>query len=432
MNTLISVNATKLYEGLKMSKYTELVAGKNRFFDCLIDKYNEDPKEGKKEFILQYLDKCSLFEDFIEFGIGENDTSYYSFHTYVRNTNSRSISELSIDRMLQGKKDEDIIVRITNNNNKTFTFSNKEYYQQRGSTQLNYNEPWINKDTDEDIYYDLPKCIKRNLSTNTKRNYRVNESFQDFNPYYLNLDIKPGELTVLAGRPCMGKTTLAINLALNEIKNGGKVLYLSLNDTVLEISKKMLGIKAGVSYRNIIDREFSDEQYKRIVDNIDDLKGIYFVECNYYNINQIKRTINNSVIQPTLIVIDDFEYIHYEENYPKSSEEFEYIAKELKNMAEISKTKALITEKVARSVEYRENKRPLYLSDLVVPELGKIASKVYSVYRKSYYRYEKGYIESCNDDINGGSANDEIELIDIKDKKTIKCNCDSDNIIERI
>ncbi len=239
-------------------------------------------------------------------------------------------SELSIDRMLQGKKDEDIIVRITNNNNKTFTFSNKEYYQQRRSTQLNYNEPWINKDTDEDIYYVLPKCIKRNLSTNTKRNYRVNESFQDFNPYYLNLDIKPGELTVLAGRPCMGKTTLAINLALNEIKNGGKVLYLSLNDTVLEISKKMLGIKAGVSYRNIIDREFSDEQYKRIVDNIDDLKGIYFVECNYYNINQIKRTINNSVIQPTLIVIDDFEYIHYEENYPKSSEEFEYIAKELK------------------------------------------------------------------------------------------------------
>lgn len=51
---------------------------------------------------------------------------------------------------------------------------------------------------------------------------------------------------------------------------------------------------------------------------------------------------------------------------------------------------------------------------------------------KNYYRYEKGYIESCNDDINGGSANDEIELIDIKDKKTIKCNCDSDNIIERI
>ena len=55
--------------GKYISKYTELVAGKNRFFDCLIDKYNEDPKEGKKEFILQYLDKCSLFEDFIEFGI---------------------------------------------------------------------------------------------------------------------------------------------------------------------------------------------------------------------------------------------------------------------------------------------------------------------------------------------------------------------------
>ena len=418
--------------GKYMSKYTELVAGKNRFLDYLIDKYNEDPKEGKKEFILQYLDRCSLFKDFIEFGIVENDTSYYNFHTYIRNTNYGSISELSIDRMLQDKKDEDIVVRITNNNNKTFTFFNKEYYQLCGSAQLNYNEPWINKDTNEDIYYDLPKYIKRDLPRNTKRNYRVNESFQDFNAYYLNLDIKPGELTVIAGRPCMGKTTLAINLALNEIKNGGKVLYLSLNDTALYISKKMLGIKADVSYRNIIDREFSDEKYKRIVDNIDDLKGIYIVECNYYNINQIKRTINNNVIQPALIVIDDFEYIHYEENYPKSSEEFEYIAKELKNLAEINKIKVLITEKVARSAERREDKRPLYLSDLVAPELGKIASKVYSIYRKNYYRYEKGYIESCGDDINGGSVNDEIELIDIKDKKTIKCNCDSNNIIERI
>ena len=31
-----------------MSKYMELVKGKNRFLDYLIDKYNEDPKEGKK------------------------------------------------------------------------------------------------------------------------------------------------------------------------------------------------------------------------------------------------------------------------------------------------------------------------------------------------------------------------------------------------
>ena len=34
--------------GKYMSKYTELVADKNRFLDCLIDKYNEEPKEVKK------------------------------------------------------------------------------------------------------------------------------------------------------------------------------------------------------------------------------------------------------------------------------------------------------------------------------------------------------------------------------------------------
>lgn len=38
-----------------MSKYTELVADKKDFFDCLIDKYNKDPKEEKKSLYYNIL-----------------------------------------------------------------------------------------------------------------------------------------------------------------------------------------------------------------------------------------------------------------------------------------------------------------------------------------------------------------------------------------
>ena len=85
-----------------MSKYMELVEGKNRFLDYLIDKYNEDPKEGKKEFILQYLDKCSLIEDLnSHFYKEENGTSYYSFYTYMRNAYIKYNNEWSINRILR-------------------------------------------------------------------------------------------------------------------------------------------------------------------------------------------------------------------------------------------------------------------------------------------------------------------------------------------
>ena len=85
-----------------MSKYMELVEGKNRFLDYLIDKYNEDPKEGKKEFILQYLDKCSLIEDLnSHFYKEENGASYYSFYTYMRNAYIKYNNEWSINRILR-------------------------------------------------------------------------------------------------------------------------------------------------------------------------------------------------------------------------------------------------------------------------------------------------------------------------------------------
>lgn len=38
-----------------MPKYTELVADKNSFLDCLIDKYNKDPKEEKKSLYYNIL-----------------------------------------------------------------------------------------------------------------------------------------------------------------------------------------------------------------------------------------------------------------------------------------------------------------------------------------------------------------------------------------
>ena len=417
-----------------MSKYMELVKGKNRFLDYLIDKYNEDPKEGKKEFILQYLDKCSLIEDLnSHFYKEENGTSYYSFYTYMRNTYIKYNNEWSINRILRRyEEDENIVIRITNLNNKSFSFTNKEYYKRFDIPYLNYDEPWIENDANKDIYYNLAEYINETLINDNKDIACLNKADNNLENDYINLDLKQNELVVLAGRPYIGKTTVAINFALNEVRRGGKVLYLTLKDTIGNIGRKIVAINSGIHVWDSYHNELKDEEYHRIIDNMNDLSGIYVVECSCYNIEQIKQAIDNNTIEPTLIIIDDFDSIHYKENYPKCDEEIEYIVKEIRRLLSNHHVTIVVIENTSRNLDFKNDKRPLYLEDLKAPKLGEVADKLYSIYRASYYRYlEEDFIEN-DENILSDSYIDKLEIINVKEKKTVMCACNSNNVIKQI
>ena len=417
-----------------MPKYMELVEGKNRFLDYLIDKYNEDPKEGKKEFILQYLDKCSLIEDLnSHFYKEENGTSYYSFYTYMRNTYIKYNNEWSINRILRRyEEDENVVIRIINLNNKSFSFTNKEYYKRFDIPYLNYDEPWIENDANKDIYYNLAEYINETLINDNKDIACLNKADNNLENDYINLDLKQNELVVLAGRPYIGKTTVAINIALNEVRRGGKVLYLTLKDTIGNIGRKIAAINSGIHVWDSYHNELKDEDYHRIINNMNDLSGIYVVECSCYNIEQINRAIDKNPIEPTLIIIDDFDSIHYKENYPKCDEEIEYIVKEIRRLLSNHHVTTVVTENTSRNLDFKNDKRPLYLEDLKAPKLGEVADKLYSIYRASYYRYlEEDFIEN-DENILSDSYIDKLEIIKVKEKKTIICACNANNVIKQI
>ena len=405
-----------------MSIYTDLVGDKNKFLDYLIDKYNENPKDGKREFILYYLDKCSFFKDAVVYADKEQ-----FLYTNINNIDVKYIQEISINDCIEGKLNQNIT--IISVNNLCFKFTIEEYkrlvwyYKPLNVFDL---EPWINNEHDINMPYIFSGKIKDNFINNSKKITNNNENVSDD---YVKLDIKRKELIVLASRPCMGKTSIAINITLNEIRNGGTVLYLTINDVAEKIGERMLKTASIIPYKDIKENEFTDGQYKRIIESMNKLNDVYIVECNYYNIKEIKNVIDTNTFNPTMIVIDDFEYIHYDEHYPKTDEEIEDIAKELKELARKHDASIVVTAKVSKNVDKRKNKRPK-LKDLKAKKLGEMADKIYFIYRDSYYKYSDGDSEDYSNDAFNKTLMDKLEIIDVKEKKTITCIHNTNNIIQ--
>ena len=81
-----------------------------------------------------------------------------------------------------------------------------------------------------------------------------------------------GDLMILAARPSMGKTALALNIASNVVANEGKsVGVFSLEMTKEQIVDRMVASKLGVDTHSLIRGTITDEQYGRLGGVMDSL-----------------------------------------------------------------------------------------------------------------------------------------------------------------
>lgn len=91
--------------------------------------------------------------------------------------------------------------------------------------------------------------------------------------YYFN-GFAPGSLTVLAARPSMGKTALALGIAVNAARAGQRVLYFSLEMTKEELADRLTAAGLGVSTWQLDKGDVTDEQVSQLGQVIDDLQAL--------------------------------------------------------------------------------------------------------------------------------------------------------------
>jgi replicative DNA helicase len=211
-----------------------------------------------------------------------------------------------------------------------------------------------------------------------------------------------GEYVILGGRPSMGKTMLATQIAYNVAERGGGVFYASLEMPVPLITPRFVSCRLWapdipIDYQSMLRGEV-DERMLRWLESaaqelktwpliIDDAAGLTAAEIEA-RAQIAKAKFERSGTTLSLIVIDHIHKVHHPGASSKVTEYTEISAR-LAEMAKRLDCPVLALAQLNRSVESRDDKRP-QLSDL--RESGSIeqdADTVLFVYREAYYEERK-------------------------------------------
>lgn len=193
-----------------------------------------------------------------------------------------------------------------------------------------------------------------------------------------------GRLYVLAARPGMGKTALALNMAEN-VTEEGDVLFFSLempkSELCMRLGSRKTSISVGLQSRGKLD----DYQIKRLAETrMPD--NLYIYDKSGINVGTIINICRRFKRQKNakLIVIDYLGLIDGDPRLQKVHQ-IEEITKKLKNLSKQLGVPVLLLCQLSRALENRDDKRPM-LSDL--RDSGAIeqdADVVMFVYRPDYY-----------------------------------------------
>ncbi|MDP4725415.1 MAG: replicative DNA helicase [Alphaproteobacteria bacterium] len=228
----------------------------------------------------------------------------------------------------------------------------------------------------------------------------VTSGFTDMDKWLGGLH--PSDLLILAGRPSMGKTALATNIAFNAAKgfiennkDGAPVLFFSLEMSSEQLANRILSSESGVSSDLIRRGAIRADDFPKLVDVsrrlgevplfIDDTPALTVTAVR----NRARRLQRQHGIG--MIVID---YLQLLSGSSKSSDgnrvqEISEITRSLKALAKELNVPVLALSQLSRAVEQRDDKRP-QLSDL--RESGSIeqdSDVVMFVYREEYYEGRK-------------------------------------------
>lgn len=215
--------------------------------------------------------------------------------------------------------------------------------------------------------------------------------------------LHPSDLLILAGRPSMGKTSLATNIAFNAAKaalkkegGGAPVAFFSLEMSSEQLAARILSSEAGVSSDKIRKGEIQASDFPKFVEVTREFQELplFIDDTPAVTVNAIRNRARRMQRQHGLglIVIDYLQLIEAggdRKSQGNRVQEISDISRGLKAIAKELDVPVIALSQLSRAVEQRDDKRP-QLSDL--RESGSIeqdADVVMFVFREEYYLERK-------------------------------------------
>jgi len=217
--------------------------------------------------------------------------------------------------------------------------------------------------------------------------------------------LHPSDLLILAGRPSMGKTSLATNIAFNIAKaykkgikpdgtegaiEGGVVGFYSLEMSSEQLAARILSEAAEIPSEQIRRGDMSEEEFRRFIEAAKDLENcpLFIDDTPALPISSLAARARRLKRQHGLdvLMVDYLQLVRPATAKDSRVNEVSEITQGLKAIAKELNIPVIALSQLSRQVESRDDKRPM-LSDL--RESGSIeqdADVVMFVFREEYYK----------------------------------------------
>jgi replicative DNA helicase len=204
------------------------------------------------------------------------------------------------------------------------------------------------------------------------------------------LGMQPGQLIILAARPAMGKTSLALNIAVHScIQSGLPVAIFSLEMLATELSMRLLTGRAKVDSKRVRKKAFLDTDLRNIAKATQELSSlpIYINDSGNTTILDIQSQSRKIKADQGLglIVIDYLQLMGSTSKTIQREQQIAEISRGLKTMAKELGCPVIGLSQLNRGVESRPNKRPTTADLRESGAIEQDADIVMFVYRDEVY-----------------------------------------------
>ena len=217
---------------------------------------------------------------------------------------------------------------------------------------------------------------------------------------YSNLDqatggLQPGELIVIAGRPSMGKTALAMNIVEHAaFQQNLPVLAFSLEMSEAQLTQRIVGSMGRIDQIKLRDGTLADTDWSRVSDTVERMRGkvIDIQDSGIETVGSMRAIARRAARRHKklgLIVVDYLQLMSSGNDKDENrNTEISQISRGLKLLAKEMHCPVIALSQLNRGVEGRGDKRPM-MSDL--RDSGAVeqdADVIMFIYRDDYYTKE--------------------------------------------
>ena len=211
----------------------------------------------------------------------------------------------------------------------------------------------------------------------------------------LTSGFQPGNLVIVAARPSMGKSALALCSAVNiAVRHGIPVALFTLEMSKSEVTQRLMCSEGKVESQRLRTGKLAQDDWSRLTAACDKLmKAPIYVDdtgsVTMMDIRSKSRCLKSQHPNLGLIIVDYLQLMTSGQTVENRVQEVSQISRQLKVLARDLDVPILALSQLSRAVEQRHDKRPI-LSDL--RESGSIeqdSDVVMFVYRDEYYNPEE-------------------------------------------